>query len=60
MLLKFKLFLNWFGQLLVGSGENGKLVKVQFARITTDKVLVYSSGEDDSTVYPGLYSYNYS
>ena len=54
------MFLNWFGQLLVGSGEYGKLKKVQFARITTDKVLVYSSGEDDSTVYPGLYSYNYS
>ena len=54
------MFLSWFRQLHAGTGENGSLVKVQFARITTDEVLVYSSGEDDSTVYPGLYSYNYS
>lgn len=46
------------GQLHTGTGINGSLEKVQFARIH-NKVLVYDSEEDDSTVYPGLHCYKY-
>ena len=42
-----------------GTGENGSLNKMQFARIING-ALVYDSGESDSTVYPGLYSYIHS
>ena len=39
----------------VGTGNNGSLEKIQFARIING-ILVYDNGESDSTVYPGLYT----
>ena len=41
----------WY--LTIGTGENGSLVRKQFAEIINGH-LVYVDGESVSTVYPGL------